>query len=412
MAGMKKDDNNNEYELNQDEKIEQDIELENENMEAEDLDNEEYDSDEDYQENKKKSKKKFLWLLLIPILAVVGFFVHKKLSDPGEVSVTDYEFSEKYELKDGIYVFDEGKDVELTITLEGSKSGKIDERKVSYALDDSSICMYRKLDYNQCELIGLSKGNTTIHVYYGGNKIDSINIGFDDLDGDKSEENIIGIDKIEAINMEKQGSGYVVKIGKDAEMRVILKGNNADNAKLSYSIDDTSLANISGNQDTCKISGKEEGSTTLRILYNREELYNINLIVEKADGEDSDSNNAVDAVVAGYLNNYAQAVNSGDISSIKDYITQTGELYNELTQTLPQDLQNNKKINIINYTKDSMKAENGKYKVGITLQYNITEGETTKNRKEYMEFIVVQESGQWLIDKIENRQIKEESQAQ
>ena len=48
-----------------------------------------------------------------------------------------------YELQNDIYTFDEGKDVTLTVTLEGSKSGKIDEKKVSYALDDPSICTYR-----------------------------------------------------------------------------------------------------------------------------------------------------------------------------------------------------------------------------------------------------------------------------
>ena len=57
-----------------------------------------------------------------------------------------------------------------------------------------------------------------------------------------------------------------------------------------------------------------------------------------------------------------------------------------------------------------MKDEGGKYRVGIIVQSNIKEGEITKSRKEYMEFIVIEENGQWLIDKVENKQVREEKQ--
>ncbi len=373
--------------------------------------NEEYENNQD---SKKRSKKKFLWLiLLVPILVIAGFFGYKALSDPGDVTVSNFKFSEEYELQDGTYVFDEGKDVELTITLKGSKSDNIDEKKVSYVVDNPDVCTYRKIAYNQFELIGMSKGNTTIHIYYGGIQIKTLDVGFADLDGDSDEENIIAIDRIQVSNMEKKDSTYVLKINKNAEIQVTLKGKDANDELLSYSIDDTSLASIYGYQKKCKISGKQEGSTTLRILYDGKELHNISLTVEKnEDGSNSNLNlnNQVDSVINEYWSNYSEAVNSGDISYIQDYITSTGQLHNELTTKLSQYHQNNISINIIGYTKDSMKAENNAYRVGMTIQSNEHQGQTTKYKKQYMEFIVIQESGQWLIDKVENKQTREEHQ--
>lgn len=421
-------DNLSEYEVKRNEKISQDKSIQSKqsiltediasseeihNIQEDELayddEDEEYYDEDDYPQGKKKSKLRFLWILLIPILLVAGYFGYKLLSGPGDVSVSNIEFSEKYELQNDIYTFDEGKDVTLTVTLEGSKSGKIDEKKVSYALDDPSICTYRKIAYNKCELIGMSNGNTTINVYYGGEKIESIDIGFSDINGDSDENNAIAIDKIQVTNMEKENSGYILKLNNEAEISVTLKGKDINNDLLSYSIDDTSLANISGYQNKCKISAKEEGSTTLRILYNRDEIYNINITIQKDDNnENLNLNSQVDTVIKEYWANYANASNKGDISYLQNFITPEGELHNELVNTLAQS--SNKTTEVIGYTKDNMKDEGGKYRVGIIVQSNIKEGEITKSRKEYMEFIVIQENGQWLIDKVENKQVREEKQ--
>ena len=191
------------------------------------------------------------------------------------------------------------------------------------------------------------------------------------------------------------------------EISVTLKGKDINNDLLSYSIDDTSLANISGYQNKCKISAKEEGSTTLRILYNRDEIYNINITIQKDDNNEN-LNSQVDTVIKEYWANYANASNKGDISYLQNFITPEGELHNELVNTLAQS--SNKTTEVIGYTKDNMKDEGGKYRVGIIVQSNIKEGEITKSRKEYMEFIVIQENGQWLIDKVENKQVREEKQ--
>ena len=58
-----------------------------------------------------KAEVKTLLISLIPILLVAGYFGYKTLSDPGEVTVSDIEFSEEYKLENDTYIFDEGKEV-------------------------------------------------------------------------------------------------------------------------------------------------------------------------------------------------------------------------------------------------------------------------------------------------------------
>ena len=83
---------------------------------------------------------KFLWILLIPILLVAGYFGYKLLSDPGDVSVSNIEFSEKYELQNDIYTFDEGKDVTLVATgLEVSETLAAAEKLAADGIDAKVI---------------------------------------------------------------------------------------------------------------------------------------------------------------------------------------------------------------------------------------------------------------------------------
>ena len=55
-----------------------------------------------------------------------------------------------------------------------------------------------------------------------------------------------------------------------------------------------------------------------------------------------------------------------------------------------------------------MKKENGHYRIGMTIEYNVFKTDETNYQREYMEFIVVQKSGQWLIDRYENWEMLEQ----
>ena len=56
-----------------------------------------------------------------------------------------------------------------------------------------------------------------------------------------------------------------------------------------------------------------------------------------------------------------------------------------------------------------MKREGNKYRVSATIEYNIyKQDKGAQYQKEYMEFKVVQSSGQWLIDHYDNWQMLEQ----
>ena len=154
-------------------------------------------------------------------------------------------------------------------------------------------------------------------------------------------------------------------------------------------------------------------------MYDGDEIYSVGLTFKESDiassnndsNSNSDSNSEVDLVVKGYLENYGNARNYGSISYVSDYLTSSGDLYKQLSKTIPKTYANGTQVDVVGYTKNSMKREGNKYRVSATIEYNIyKQDKGAQYQKEYMEFIVIQENGQWLIDKVENKQVREEKQ--
>ena len=83
-------------------------------------------------------------------------------------------------------------------------------------------------------------------------------------------------------------------------------------------------------------------------------------------------------------------------------------LQKELSKTIPKNYEKGTQVDVIGYTKNSMKQESGQYRVGMTIEYNVYKQGETKYQKEYMEFIAVQRSGEWLIDRYENWKLLEQ----
>lgn len=356
-----------------------------------------------------KSNKKLLPLLLIPLIIVI-FLISKLFSGVGDVVVSDFYFNKQYDLQGSTYIFDEYENVELSITLDSDKPSEIDESKISYAVDNASIFYFSKKTDTVCTLMGVSEGSTVLRIYYDGEEIESISIGFGDIEG--SEDETATVDQIHSSsNITRDGNNYIVPLNEDSQIQVVLNGDDADYSKLTYTIDDSNIASISGSGDTCRIYGASVGATNLRILYNGQEINSIYLKIEGDDdlGQDNlDANSAVDLVVKGYLANYSDARTYGDIYYVSDYLTSTGALYKELTKTIPSSYEKGIGVDVIGYTKNSMKEENGQYRVGMTIEYNVYKPEENNYQKEYMEFIVVQRSGEWLIDKYENWKLLEQ----
>lgn len=360
--------------------------------------------------NKKK-------LLLIPLLLIIiGLGVTKLFSGPGDVEVSDFYFSPQTKLNGTTYMIDKNETVQLNITLDAKNKDKIDKDKISYSLDDNTVCNYKKETYNKCILVGIGEGTTTLRIYYDDKEIQAINIGVGDVDSNDSDD--VAVESIyPSSNAQKSGSGYVLPVGEEAQLKVKLSGDDIEKDELSYSLDDSSIAELSYDGNKCILYGNQAGSTNLRIMYDGEEIYSVGVTFEEGSdtssnndsNSNSDSNSEVDLVVKGYLGNYADALNYGSIGYVSDYLTSSGDLYKQLSKTIPKTYEKGTQVDVVGYTKNSMKKEGNKYRVSATIEYNIyKQDKGAQYQKEYMEFIVVQSSGQWLIDHYDNWQMLEQ----
>ena len=311
-------------------------------------------------------------------------------------------------------MIDKNETVQLNITLDAKNKDKIDKDKISYSLDDSTVCNYQKQTYNKCMLVGVGEGTTTLRIYYNDKEIQAINIGVGNIANDDSDD--VEVKNIyPSSNVQKSGNGYILPVGEESQLKVKLSGHDVESDDLSYSLDDTSIAGLSYDDNKCILYGNQEGSTTLRIMYDGKEIYSVGLIfkesstTESNNSNNSDSNSEVDLVVKGYLGNYGDALNYGSVSYVSNYLTSSGALYKELAKTIPKTYEKGTQVDVIGYTKNNMKREGNKYRVSATIEYNIyKQDKVPQYQKEYMEFIVVKSLGQWLIDHYENWQMLEQ----
>lgn len=360
--------------------------------------------------NDSNGNKKKLLLLIPLLLIIIGLGVTKLFSGPGDVEVSDFYFSPQTKLNGTTYMIDKNETVQLNITLDAKNKDKIDKDKISYSLDDNTVCNYKKETYNKCILVGVGEGTTTLRIYYNDKEIQAINIGVGDVDSNDSDD--VAVESIyPSSNAQKSGSGYVLPVGEEAQLKVKLSGDDIEKDELSYSLDDSSIAELSYDGNKCILYGNQAGSTNLRIMYDGEEIYSVGVTFEEGSdtssnndsNSNSDSNSEVDLVVKGYLGNYADALNYGSIGYVSDYLTSSGDLYKQLSKTIPKTYEKGTQVDVVGYTKNSMKREGNKYRVSVTIEYNVyTQDKGLQYQKEYMEFIVVQSSGQWLIDHYDN----------
>lgn len=365
--------------------------------------------------NSNGNKKKLL--LLIPLLLIIlGLGITKLSGGPGDVEVSDFYFTPQTKLNGTTYMIEDGETVELNLTFDAKKENKIDKNKISYSLDDNKVCNYQKQTYNKCILVGVGEGTTTLRIYYDDKEIQTINIGVGNVDSNDSDD--VAVESIyPSSNAQKSGSGYVLPVGEEAQLKVKLSGDDIEKDELSYSLDDSSIAELSYDGNKCILYGNQAGSTTLRIMYDGDKIYSVGLTFKESDitssnndsNSNSDSNSEVDLVVKGYLENYGNARNYGSISYVSDYLTSSGDLYKQLSKTIPKTYEKGTQVDVVGYTKNSMTREGNKYRVSVTIEYNIyKQDKGAQYQKEYMEFIVVQSSGQWLIDHYDNWQMLEQ----
>ena len=155
---------------------------ENNQMENNILDNENSMNFQDSQENDpslssaNKKHNYMIPLLILVFIGIIGTTIFISLNK-SQVDVTEIKFDMDYKKDESTYVFKKGDFIIMNLTLESDKEEKIDEKNLSYVVEDTSICKVSD-EFEKCRVTGVGVGTTTIHVYYGNKLIKDIDISF------------------------------------------------------------------------------------------------------------------------------------------------------------------------------------------------------------------------------------------
>lgn len=118
-------------------------------------------------------------LIIVVFIGIIGTTIFISLNT-SNVDVTEITFDMDYKKGESTYVFKKGDFIIMNLTLESDKKEeKIDEKNLSYVVEDTSICKVSD-EFEKCRITGVGVGTTTIHVYYGNKLIKNIDISFED----------------------------------------------------------------------------------------------------------------------------------------------------------------------------------------------------------------------------------------
>lgn len=167
--------------------INEDIDKTNSTNDANSKDSEDNEDNEDIKSDdntnpdeninsKKKKYKIIISVIILLILGCIGVGVYNHIKS-NRVYVKDITFNIAYKKEDSKYIFKKGDFIVMNISLKGENSNEIDENKLRYKVDDTSICNISN-EFNKCRITGRKVGETKIHIYYKRDKIESIDIKF------------------------------------------------------------------------------------------------------------------------------------------------------------------------------------------------------------------------------------------
>lgn len=172
LYGINEDNQDELDDINEDNQMENDISENNINSQ---------DSQEDDPTLSFANKKHnyMIPLLIVLFIGIIGTTIFISLNT-SNVDVTEITFDMDYKKGESTYVFKKGDFIIMNLTLESDKKEeKIDEKNLSYVVDDTSICKVSD-EFEKCRITGVGVGTTTIHVYYGNKLIKNIDISFED----------------------------------------------------------------------------------------------------------------------------------------------------------------------------------------------------------------------------------------
>ena len=173
-------DDINEDDINENDKMENNISDNEDNINSgesqEDLPKDSQENDNTLScANKKHSY--VIHVIILLFIGIIGTTIFLSLNT-SKVDVTEITFDMDYKKGESTYVFKKGDFIIMNLTLVSDKEEKIDEKNLSYVVDDTSICKVSD-EFEKCRITGVGVGTTTIHVYYGNKLIKNIDISFE-----------------------------------------------------------------------------------------------------------------------------------------------------------------------------------------------------------------------------------------
>ena len=167
------------YELddtNQNNQMENNISDNENNINSQDLQEDSQENDHSLSPENKKHNYMIPFFILV-FIGIIGTAIFIGLNT-SQVDVTEIIFDMDYKKDESAYVFKKGDFIIMNLTVESDKEEKIDEKNLSYVVDDTSICKVSD-EFEKCRITGIGVGTTTIHVYYGNKLIKNIDISFE-----------------------------------------------------------------------------------------------------------------------------------------------------------------------------------------------------------------------------------------
>lgn len=172
------------------------------------------------------------------------------------------------------------------------------------------------------------------------------------------------------------------------------ESNNNDKSQLNNQ-EELSVVEEYNNEENSSVVEEEHN---IAEEYSNEEEYN-----STEEYSDEEINTQIIDLVEQLQFNYDIAINTGDVSKTYPYITKTGNLYSSYNKNIP--LWHNEGMRTVTeeveYT-DVELNDDGTYKIGRYSICKVSRNNVVVYEKEYIEFIIIEENGRFIVDSCKN----------
>lgn len=228
----------------------------------------------------------------------------------------------------------------------------------------------------------------------------------------------------------KEDSTYVFN-DVSVNMNIVLDGDSIKSDNIGYDVEDTNVCSLINNGNSCNILFNQnvEDSTDLIIYYDDDEIYrlniayrrdsaNINNIGDIGQNEEVDTSrntlsqeeaDGMKACLEGFYRNYGNAVYSGDISYLDNFIYYNGPFYKGTKSNLESWYGKGIESRVTSYTMVRMRKENGEFIATAQPEFDVYNQKGHFYMKESMDYVFSKSGTEFKIYEVRNwKQLQKE----